>query len=166
MKSVLLRDKLASFSEHRSLKIVGKAGKNSLGTLLPLCALLSTNACNPKQGATYSQVEHCGNSQRITIGMPLEDAVAILKSHHANETGIQVVSTDPNNRLRFFNLPNGRTLEIVSNADSDSRQTIKGISISTYQPKSWTNKQDSERSRFLESFRKLHHYDMVNQSTD
>lgn len=102
----------------------------------------------------------------ITEGMSLEDALVILKSHHAKETGIQVVSSDPNDHLRFFDLPNGRTLEIVSAADSDSRQTIKGMFISTYQPKSWTSKQDPERSKFFESFRQVQHYDMIDQPKD
>lgn len=166
MNDVHLHPKLVFLSDYWSSKFVEIAGKKRLSTLLPLCALFFAISCNSKQGATCSQAEQIGDAQRISIGMPLEEALVILKSHHAKETGFQVVSSDPNDHLRFFDLPNGRTLEIVSAADSDSRQTIKGMFISTYQPKSWTSKQDPERSKFFESFRQVQHYDMIDQPKD
>jgi hypothetical protein len=101
----------------------------------------------------------------IRLGMNFEKARGILMEHGAKETMFQMqLAADeahPENDLHFYYLPSGPTMEVLSEA-AEAGRTIYSISVSTYEPKSWTSKIDPEREKFFDSFRQVEEYDLDN----
>jgi hypothetical protein len=126
------------------------------------CAQTATNTGAPATADTRTGV--------IRVGMDFEKAKAILKEHGAKKTQLQVLvkyrdfeSGDeiPGIMTHFYNLPDGPTMEIGSEPSATGRLVYR-ISVSTYEPKSYKNKQDPEHDKFLRSFDLVDEYDLDN----
>ena len=98
--------------------------------------------------------------KHIRVGMKLDEAIALLRIHGAQETGFQLAHTNPANEIHWFALPTRRVIELVAQSDARNESRIKSISISTYEPKSWDSKLDPERDKFFNSFKRIDEYDL------
>ena len=125
---------------------------------LLIIILIFSTGCSQKPGEPkpfYTSV-----AKTIHVGMNLSLAETILKESGSKETMYQMalVRNDRNRKLHYFKLPSGRVISFISENGEHKTRKISSMSISTYEPKSWNSKLDTERKKFFDSFKQINEY--------
>ncbi|MDR1011041.1 MAG: hypothetical protein LBM04_07910 [Opitutaceae bacterium] len=126
--------------------------------LLALLTLILPGCSSPPAPPSKTTVRR---DSVIYVGMLFDEADAKLKQHGAIPTMYQVipVNYEQGDELHFYALRSGVVMDMISKPAKFGR-VVDFMSVSTYVPKSWNSKLDSERSRFFESFESRAEYDL------